>query len=68
LDLFSLLLCSVVLRQNVVGKYNFMVVVGGADEGTVTLCKYHCLSPLICACALFVHATSKCYIRKVMAS
>jgi len=51
LDLFSLLLSFVVLRQNVVGKYNFTVVAGGAFEGTVTLCKSHCLTPLMCACA-----------------
>jgi len=68
LDLFSLLLSFVVLRQNVVGKYNFTVVVGGAVEGTVTLCKSNCWYPLLCACALFVHVTSKCYIRTVMAS
>jgi len=44
------------------------VVAGGAVEGTVTPSESHCLSPLMCACALFVHVTSRCYIRKVMAS
>jgi len=68
LDVFSLLLSFVVLRQIVVGKYNFTLVAGGAVEGTVTPCKSHCLSPLMCACAWFVHVTSKRYIRQVMAS
>ena len=58
MDLFSILLSFVVLRQNVVGKYNFSVVAGGAVEGKVTLCKSNCLSPFVCVCALFVLVTS----------